>query len=78
MDDPPRGHGSSAAGSSFGLGEVVVSGQRAGRAMAAFIAQGRDPRPLHDYETWLHDRFSARYALTGTRRTWASLCGVER
>ena len=65
--DPISGEGISAA---------LISGEQAGRAIAAYLARGRHVADLEIYSQWVQDYFHQAYAATHVRRVWSSLCGI--
>jgi flavin-dependent dehydrogenase len=56
-----------------GIDAALRSGRAAGKAIASFLAQERNPDRLADYSKWVVTTHSDRYAPTSSRRVWAYL-----
>lgn len=58
-----------------GLTAALLSGRRAGKAVAQYLISACDTRHLQYYSNELFDHFSFNYRNTAKRLAWKYLCG---
>jgi flavin-dependent dehydrogenase len=65
--DPANGEGITAA---------LLSGARAGMAVARFLQEGRVLQCLEEYSGWVKTYFARAYDRSPVRQLWAMMCGM--
>ena len=59
-----------------GLTAALLSGVRAGNAVASYFKAQRDAAPLEEYSRWVREHFNREYYTTKTAMLCRMLCGL--